>query len=46
MYIYMLSPSYFSSLTLLQPLRRDDVHFRKMFNLCMRRDFDHEELKK
>ena len=41
MNIYMLSCSYLSNPTLQQPLRRDNVNFRKMLNICMRRDFDY-----
>ena len=44
--IYMLSPSYFFNPTLQQPLRRDNVNFRKKFNLGIRREFDHGGLEK
>ena len=44
--IYMLSSSYFFNPTLQQPLRCDNVNFRKKFNLCMRHDFDHGGLEK
>ena len=46
MELYMLSPSYFFNPTLQQPLRRDNVNFRNMFNSRMRRDFDHSGLEK
>ena len=43
--IYMLSP-YFSNPTPQQPFRRDNINFRKKFNSCMRRNFDHGGLEK